>query len=136
MLTDSVPQLIWENNPSGEAIYFNKRWFEFSGLSYEDSLGAGWVMMAHPDDDKAIVKWRQSLNDKILFESEVRLRRYDGEYIWHLLRTHLYWIPMERWLDGSVPLLIYRIKNKLPGFIMKLQRSWGQYWKLQLISQL
>jgi PAS domain S-box-containing protein len=86
-ITDSVPQLIWENNPQGEAIYFNKRWFEFSGLSYEDSLGAGWVVMAHPDDDNAVYKWRKALESGQLFESEVRLRKHDGQYIWHLLRN-------------------------------------------------
>ena len=38
-ISDNVPQLIWTNLPNGEADYFNKRWYEFTGLSYEESRG-------------------------------------------------------------------------------------------------
>ncbi|HVI76829.1 MAG TPA: PAS domain-containing protein, partial [Candidatus Acidoferrum sp.] len=36
-ISDNVPQLIWTNLPNGEANYFNKRWYEFTGLTYEQS---------------------------------------------------------------------------------------------------
>lgn len=87
VLADTVPQLIWENNSLGEAVYFNKRWFEFSGLTYEQSLSVGWVIMGHPDDEAAVTRWGDALAVGEQFEAEVRLRKATGEYIWHLLRN-------------------------------------------------
>lgn len=49
-ISDNVPQLIWTNLPNGEANYFNKRWYEFTGLSYEQSRGPGWQAVVHPED--------------------------------------------------------------------------------------
>ena len=41
-LADHMPQLIWTNEPDGRANYFNRRWFEYSGLGFEKSRPAGW----------------------------------------------------------------------------------------------
>ncbi|MHA4846766.1 PAS domain-containing sensor histidine kinase [Flavitalea antarctica] len=86
-ITDEVPQLIWENEPGGKAISFNKRWFEFCGRTYEQSYGRGWIDLAHPEDGAVVERWRKDLRDGKVFEGEVRLRRHDGRYIWHLLRN-------------------------------------------------
>ena len=43
-LSDALPQLIWTNKPLGEANYFNQRWYDYSGLSYEQSFGLGWQL--------------------------------------------------------------------------------------------
>src|SRR4028119_1736 len=36
-MTDAIPQLVWTNEGGGVANYFNQRWYEFSGLTYEES---------------------------------------------------------------------------------------------------
>jgi PAS domain-containing protein len=46
-LADAVPQIIWTNDAFGVADYFNRRWFEYSGLSLEDSLVGGWQAIVH-----------------------------------------------------------------------------------------
>lgn len=87
-LSDVVPQLIWTNTAQGEANYFNGRWYDYSGLSYEESYGLGWQVMVHPDDAPASVKnWHQSLARGEVFETEYRLRRADGTYGWHIGRN-------------------------------------------------
>jgi PAS domain S-box-containing protein len=96
-ITDEVLQLIWENEPGGEAFYFNRRWYEFSGLTYEQSFGVGWVAMVHQDDYEVVEQWRQDLRESKLFQGEARLRRHDGDYVWHLLRN----IPLKD-DDGKV----------------------------------
>jgi PAS domain S-box-containing protein len=87
-LADAVPQLIWTNEAAGQATYFNQRWFEYSGLSYEQSFGLGWQVIVHPDDAPAsVARWQQALAAEMAFETEYRLRRADGVYHWHLGRN-------------------------------------------------
>jgi len=96
-LIDVVPQLIWESDRNGRAIYFNKRWYEYSGLSFEGSMGPGWPVMLHPSDVHAVEEWHASLSLDEPFSSEGRLRRHDGVYEWHLLRN----VPLKD-PDGSI----------------------------------
>ncbi len=87
VLADSVPQIIWTNTADGSANYFNKRWFDYSGLSYEESLRPGQTIV-HPDDAPASKeKWQQALANGEVFDCEYRLRRADGEYRWFIGRN-------------------------------------------------
>ena len=87
-ISDNVPQLIWTNLPNGEANYFNKRWYEFTGLSYEQSRGPGWQAIVHPDDAPASTKlWQEALAAGEVFDCEYRLRRVDGQYRWFIGRN-------------------------------------------------
>jgi PAS domain S-box-containing protein len=87
VISDVLPQIIWENDGQGKAIYFNKRWFEYSGKTQEQSEGPGWPLISHTEDHHAISAWKESLAAGHIFESEARLRRADGVYRWHLLRN-------------------------------------------------
>jgi two-component system CheB/CheR fusion protein len=87
-ISDNVPQLIWTNDAEGRANYFNKRWFEYSGLSYDESYGLGWQAMVHPEDAPAAVeRWKQALAKGEVFDAEYRLRGADGEYRWFIGRN-------------------------------------------------
>ena len=87
-VADNVPQLIWTNEGDGTANYFNRRWYEYSGLSYEESRGPGWQAMVHPDDAAASVeRWRQAVAKGEVFEAEYRLRGANGDYRWFLGRN-------------------------------------------------
>ena len=87
-LADAVPQVIWANDSDGKANYFNHRWFEYSGLTYEQSVGLGWEAIVHPDDAPASVeRWHKALRKEEKFDAEYRLRRFDGTYRWHIGRN-------------------------------------------------
>jgi PAS domain S-box-containing protein len=87
-LTDALPQVIWTNEAGGAATYFNQRWYSYSGLSHEESVGPGWQVIVHPDDGPASVeRWQQALASGVVFDTEYRLRRADGTYRWHLGRN-------------------------------------------------
>src|SRR5690242_597804 len=80
-IADNVPQLIWTNLPNGEADYFNKRWYDFTGLTYEQSRGPGWQAVVHPEDAPASVRsWQEALAGGEVFDCEYRLRGADGQY--------------------------------------------------------
>ena len=88
ILADAVPQVIWSNDAEGKANFFNQRWYEYSGLSYEESFGVGWEAIVHPDDAPAsLEKWNQSLAEGKIFDTEYRLRNAAGKYCWFIGRN-------------------------------------------------
>jgi len=65
-----------------------QRWYDYSGLSDEQSVGPGWQAIVHPADAPASVeRWKQALAKGEVFDTEHRLRRADGVYRWHLGRN-------------------------------------------------
>ncbi|MBW8683092.1 PAS domain S-box protein [Chitinophaga rhizophila] len=87
-LADTIPHILWANDVAGQAIYFNKRWFDYSGLSEEDAIGPGWQAIVHPDDaTQAIERWNMSFAAGEIFDTEFRLRRHDGVYRWFIVRN-------------------------------------------------
>ena len=88
LLADSMPQLIWTGNASGELNYFNKAVYEFSGLSVTHVKEQGWLSIVHPDErDDNIKKWQHAVNTGSEFIFEHRFRNYKGEYRWQLSRA-------------------------------------------------
>jgi two-component system CheB/CheR fusion protein len=87
-MTNAIPQLVWTNEAGGVANYFNQRWYEYSGLTFEESFGPGWQVMVHPDDAAtSIARWQEALRTGDIFDTEYRLRRHDGVYRWHIGRN-------------------------------------------------
>ena len=87
-LIDTVPSFLWTSFPDGSKEFLNKRWYEYTGLTLEQGKGWGWKVVVHPDDlDRLIREWLALLNDPKSGELETRIRRYDGEYRWFLIRV-------------------------------------------------
>ena len=88
LVTEQMPQIVWMADARGAHLYFNRRWYDFTGLSPAQSLGEGWAQPLHPDDaDRAQVRWQHSLDSGAPYEIEYRFRRHDGEYHWFLARA-------------------------------------------------
>src|SRR6266849_615034 len=85
---DTVPSFLWTSLPDGSKEYLNKRWYEYTGLSLEQGKGWGWKVVVHPDDlDRLICEWLALVEARKPGELETRIRRYDGEYRWFLIRV-------------------------------------------------
>src|SRR6202043_2298605 len=86
-LIDTAPSFLWTSFPDGSKEYLNKRWYEYTGLSLEEGKGWGWKVVVHPDDlDRLIREWLAMVDARKPGELETRIRRYDGEYRWFLIR--------------------------------------------------
>lgn len=84
-MTDLVPQIIWEADPEGNILWFNKNWMEITGHNFEENLGEGWLKHLHSDDRPLmIVKWAAALQSKSNFKTEFRVKTKSGEYRWFL----------------------------------------------------
>jgi PAS domain S-box-containing protein len=87
-IADGLPQLVWTTLPDGSNDYFNRRWYEYTGCSLDDSQCIGWKQILHPDDQEATLRaWRHSLETGHFYENEHRFRRSDGVYRWFLGRA-------------------------------------------------
>jgi PAS domain S-box-containing protein len=88
-LTNAMPQIAWLSAPNGLVQYFNQRWFEYTGLGGDTSLGEGWLEALHPaDHDTVSARWAEALARGRVFEAEMRLQRArDQAYRWHLARA-------------------------------------------------
>ena len=85
---DTVPSFLWTSLPDGSKEYLNKRWYEYTGLTLEQGKGWGWKVVVHPDDlDRLIREWLALVDGRKPGELETRIRRYDGEYRWFLIRV-------------------------------------------------
>lgn len=70
--------------------FLNQRWYEYTGVSQEESRGSGWQVEFHPEDlVKVLDKWRAVVasGEPAEIEIEARMRRFDGEYRWFLIRA-------------------------------------------------
>ncbi len=84
-LANFVPQIVWVTRPDGYHEYYNRRWYDYTGVPLGSTDGEGWNGLFHPDDqDRARDRWQHSLVTGEPYEIEYRLRRADGAYRWFL----------------------------------------------------
>jgi PAS domain S-box-containing protein len=91
-LTNAMPQIVWTTRPDGQPEYFNQRWFDYTGLSKEESLSltpGRRQQIIHPDDLPSVwQRWSDSVQSGALYEAECRFRnRKSGSYRWRLIRA-------------------------------------------------
>jgi PAS domain S-box-containing protein len=86
-VTDAMPQIVWTARADGGADYFNRRWFEYTGLGFTGD-GPGFPVAIHPEEQEACADaWRVAVATGTPFQAECRLRRSDGALRWYLARA-------------------------------------------------
>jgi two-component system CheB/CheR fusion protein len=80
-LADTIPVIVWTALPNGDHDYFNMQWYNYTGLTPEQSMGSGWKSVEHPDDlPKILAAWNAALICAQPFKIEARKRAADGSY--------------------------------------------------------
>jgi PAS domain S-box-containing protein len=97
-LADAMPQIVWTARPDGKATYYNRRFFEYSGLEPGTATGDEWIRILHPDDlARTIERRMETLASGDVFEIEYRFKAADDTYRWHLGRA----VPLRN-VDGEI----------------------------------
>ena len=88
ILTEVSPQAIWMGDRNDGITYCNQYWFDYSGLTMEQTSGYGWIHLIHPDDrDRVFKTSMEAVANATKYETEIRFRRVsDGSYRWHIVR--------------------------------------------------
>jgi len=85
-ILDLTPHIVAVVGPGRERLYANQTALDYIGLTLEEwrKESPGTV---HPDDfERLQSRWDGASSDGSAFELEVRIRRRDGIYRWHLAR--------------------------------------------------
>lgn len=88
LICDTMPQLVWTATTDGLVDFWNTRFYAYTGLSPENSLGKSWVNAFHPDDlPEANRRWRHSLDTGESYMTEYRCQSKEGDWRWFLGRA-------------------------------------------------
>lgn len=104
-LADNIAQFAWITDAPGNIVWYNKRWFDYTGTTPEEVLGWGWQKVHHPDHlERVINRMNHCFATGEIWEDTFPLRGRDGEYRWFLSRA----VPLrneqgqiERWFGTN-----------------------------------
>lgn len=83
----SIPQMVWTANAAGQMLFYNRRWFDYTGMGPTDNFN-DWGAFLDPEDvPRAFAAWNHSVETGEPYRLELRIRRHDGEYRWFLVQA-------------------------------------------------
>nr|WP_294869768.1 ATP-binding protein [uncultured Pedobacter sp.] len=86
-MMETIPQIAWTNTIKGKVVFYNQRWYNYTGLNNKQTKLPGFKGVIHPDDIRASFdQFRTILKNNSGGEFQIRLKRMDGLYMWHLIR--------------------------------------------------
>ena len=87
-LAEAMPQIVWRADPAGNALYYNERWYEHTGIAPGQSASDDWHRVVHPDDlPETLARFEAAAQTGGVFEMEYRFRAANGTYRWYLGRA-------------------------------------------------
>ena len=87
-LVEATTAIVWNTPASGEFEVEQPRWSAFTGQTFEELKGWGWLNAVHPDDRQHTARvWSAAVASRSIYEVEHRLRRYDGVYRHMMVRA-------------------------------------------------
>ncbi|CAO1623096.1 unnamed protein product [Parajaminaea phylloscopi] len=97
-LCQELPDISWMARSDGYLEWYSKRWYEYTGATADESLGAGWTSLVHPDDFPVVSGvWSRALSTSTAYEVQERIRDKHGQYRWMLCRA----VPYKN-ADGQI----------------------------------
>ena len=87
-LADNIAQLAWMADPAGKVVWYNKRFLDYTGTTFEQMAGRGWRSVHHPDHvERVAAIVREGFDSGQSWEDTFPLRGRDGTYRWFLSRA-------------------------------------------------
>jgi PAS domain S-box-containing protein len=88
MMADNMAQLAWMADASGATYWFNKRFFDYTGLTEDDLDSPKRQAMNHPDHAERVrANFLRCVEAGQPWEDTFPLRGKDGEFRWFLSRA-------------------------------------------------
>jgi len=84
----AIAQVIWTRDSRGEMAGEELSWATYTGQTFAQYQGGGWLDAVHPDDRAYTAEaWANAVSAGRPCDLEHRLRRHDGEYRYFSLRA-------------------------------------------------
>ena len=87
-IVNGISQLSWITDADGAIVWYNERWYDYTGTTFADMEGWGWKSVHHPDHVERVERrFRHSLETGEPWEDTFPLRARAGDYGWFLSRA-------------------------------------------------
>ncbi|MDB6172831.1 MAG: Blue-light-activated histidine kinase [Chthoniobacteraceae bacterium] len=87
-LVEATTAIVWDTPASGKFEVEQPGWAAFTGQSFEELQGWGWLNAVHPDDQAETLRvWSAAVASRGIYEIEHRLRACDQTYRDMLVRA-------------------------------------------------
>ncbi len=87
-LADNISQHAWMSDRNGMTLWFNKRWYDYTGTVYEDVKGMGWAKLVHPDHlQRILTNYKASIKVGKTWDDSFPIKNDKGEFRWFLSRA-------------------------------------------------
>ena len=97
-MANGIPQLAWMAEADGSIFWYNQRWYDYTGTTFQQMQGWGWQSVHDPNMLPAVMeRWKGAIAAGKPFEMEFPLRRADGVFRMFLTRI----VPVKD-AEGSV----------------------------------
>lgn len=110
-ISEALPNLVFVHDSTGHNSFVNRAFCEFSGRQADSLLEDRWLDLVHPEDANAATeRWRHAVEQSEPFVCEYRLRRHDGHWRWHMVRS----VPqkngraVQRWIGTATDITDHR----------------------------
>ncbi len=95
---DSIQNLAWMADSEGWIYWYNQRWYDYTGTTFDEMQGWGWGKVHHPDHVESVVNYvKKAWYRPVPFELTFPLRGKNGDYRWFLTRC----VPVKN-KDGEI----------------------------------
>src|SRR3954468_15825242 len=80
-LADAIPHLCWMADSEGYIVWYNRRWFEYTGMGYEQMKGRKWVpVLDAAVQPKVLEQWLGSIATGKPFDMEFPIKGKDAVF--------------------------------------------------------
>lgn len=89
LLAEAIPQIVFTFSPGAGLTYTNGKWSQYSGKSFDQTMGLGFMSGVHPEDRaKLQLPDLPALPNRagVSWQSEIRLMSVNEEYKWFLVK--------------------------------------------------
>ena len=88
-LADNIPTLCWVANADGYIIWYNKRWYQYTGTTPKEMEGWGWQSVHDPMELPSVLeRWRDCIATGQPFEMVFPLKAANGSFSSFLTRVN------------------------------------------------
>jgi PAS domain S-box-containing protein len=87
-LAETIPHLAWMSDETGNRLWYNRRWYDYTGTTFEDAKNWGWVKVHDPATLLEVLdRWQGALRSGDAFEMVYPLKAADGSFRSFLTRV-------------------------------------------------
>ncbi len=87
-LVDASAQIVWSTDAEGVVVEDSPSWRAFTGQTYEQWRGWGWLDAFHPEDRERVAElWQRTVAQRTPLSTEYRIRHVGDEWRWTAVRA-------------------------------------------------